>query len=254
MAHRITIHTLHFLKLYLIYCYETTNQLPIVNHVLIINIMKTVAQKQTKRGAPVKNITAELRGDLERFFIQHYKVLMSIEDLEELNYTHMTTILEYLATNIETVYMNNVKQHFVTYVERYINVIADKKARLKEIENSSHDLLDKKIQIAQLCTLLKYIKTDILNLTGSDLLSPFVYHDFIIQTRSLIIPTKKSYKQNSLYYDLQCYPQEYMVGMLRMMKEIEKKNATLMNLFPVRSNSIPKYIKIDTTILHRLIY
>ena len=42
---------------------------------------------------------------------------------EELDYTHMNTILDYLTIDILIMYENNIKEHFVEYLERYVNVI-----------------------------------------------------------------------------------------------------------------------------------
>jgi len=35
----------------------------------------------------------------------------------------MNTILDYLTIDILTMYENNIKQHYIKYVERYVNVI-----------------------------------------------------------------------------------------------------------------------------------
>ena len=44
-----------------------------------------------------------------------------------LEYTHMNTILDYLSISIITDYENNIKCHYVEYIERYVNVIWKKK-------------------------------------------------------------------------------------------------------------------------------
>jgi hypothetical protein len=215
--------------------------------------MKTLAPKQTQRGRPAKDETNRLKEQLRIFYTQHYQPLVNTEDMVDLNYEHMNHILAYMATSIETTYLNNVKQHFVTYVERYINVISDKKLKLEAINsNSNLTTSQKKDHVSQLCNLLRYLKTDILSLT-STLISPPLYHEFILQTRTAILPHKNSYEHNSIYYDLECHPQEYLVGMFRMMQKIENIGASIMNLFPLRTSIIPKYIKIDTTTLVHLL-
>jgi transposase len=252
MAHRISIHTLQFLKLYVLHSYETTHQLPNIDRSLIINVMKTLAPKQTKVGRPPKDETIELKEKLHQFYIQHYRSLMTDEDAMSLSYERMTMILEYLVTNVETAYFNNVKQHFITCVERYINVVAEKITRVNAINNSNLSMSEKKDQIAKLCRLLRDLKTDILSL-NSELRSPILYHDFILQTRVAILPNKGSYQNNSIHYDLQCYPQEYLLGMFRMIQTMEAKGVSIMNLFPLRTSIIPKYIRIDTAILVNLL-
>ena len=253
MAHRITIHTLQFLKLYLLYSYQTTQELPLVNHDLIINIMKTLAPKQTQRGRPPKPQTAEMKEKLHIFFRSHYQPLMTAED-PPLSYKHMNQILEYMAITIETMYLNNIKQHFVTCVERYINLFFHKQVELEKIRKSNLPSNEQKAQITQLSRFLRDIKTDILDITKPQLSSNPKYHDLIWRIRAAILPNKNSYQQNSVYYDLQCHPEQYLRGMFLMILEMETHGASVMNLFPLRTSIIPKYIKIDTaTLVHLLL-
>ena len=42
---------------------------------------------------------------------------------DELDYTHMNTILDYLTIDIITMYENNIKEHFIEYLERYVNIM-----------------------------------------------------------------------------------------------------------------------------------
>ena len=250
-AHRIAIHTLQFLKLYLINSFDTAQNIPTVNHALIINIMKTLAPKQTKRGRRPKDTTIELKTQLDAFYRQYYQSTMAIE--ASLSYEHMNTILDYMAITIETGYLNNIKQHFVSTVERYVNVCFDKKSRVESVKaDLSLDSAAKKAQMAKLSTLLRHIKTDILSLNPI-LSSPSQYHSFILQTRSNILPLKTSYDKNSVYYDLQAHPQDYLSGMFRMLRYIESHGVSIINLFPLRTSMIPKYIKIDTTTLVHLL-
>ena len=256
MAHRISIHTLHFLKLYLLHTFEMSHQLPNVDHSLVLNIMKTLAPKQTLRGRPPNIETIELKVQLQAFYLEYYQPLMALaeplSEMTRLNYEHMGTILEYMTTNVQTVYLNNIKQHFITCVERYINVISQKKSKLLAIKNSSLSSIQKKDQTTELCRILRDLKTDILSL-NSKLISSPAYHEFISQTRAAILPNKSCYDHNSVYYDLQCHPEQYLLGMFKMIREIEAKDASIMNLFPLRTSIVPKYIKIDTTSLVSLL-
>lgn len=42
--------------------------------------------------------------------------------LGEPSYRYMSTVLNYLSTNVIAMYENNIKQNYVEYVERYVNV------------------------------------------------------------------------------------------------------------------------------------
>ena len=78
------------------------------------------------------------------------------------------------------------------------------------------------------------------------------YHKQVENTKKYIIPDKK-FKKDSLYYDLQCSPQDYFSQMIFMMKEVEKEGYTIHNVFPSRMEIIPKHIKLDTTTLVNLL-
>ena len=46
----------------------------------------------------------------------------------------MNTILDYLTIDILTMYENNIKLHYVEYVERYVNVVWKKKLLKEKIK------------------------------------------------------------------------------------------------------------------------
>jgi len=54
---------------------------------------------------------------------------------EELDYTHINTILDYLTIDIITMYENNIKEHFIEYLERYVNIVWKKKYLTQKIKN-----------------------------------------------------------------------------------------------------------------------
>ena len=72
-SNKIVIHTLQFLKLYLLDYYENNNQtLPVVSKELINNSMKVVCGEKTeKRGKPAKNETIEMKDILTTFYNHH---------------------------------------------------------------------------------------------------------------------------------------------------------------------------------------
>ena len=49
----------------------------------------------------------------------------------------MNTILDYLTIDILTMYENNIKQHYIEYVERYVNVVWERKFMIKNVSGES---------------------------------------------------------------------------------------------------------------------
>jgi len=76
-----------------------------------------------------------------------------------------------------------------------------------------------------------------------------MYHKWINQQKQFITPNKASYKKNSIVYDLMCSPMDYFPCMIKMMKQVEKEEQTISNVFPMQNEVIPKHIRLDTTTL-----
>ena len=248
-ANKIVINTLQFMKLYCLKQYHETKTIPKINEDFINAVMKTLCV-ETSTGRPPSKKIQELKKKLKDFYDEDFSELTT---KEELDYQHMNTILDYLATDILTMYENNIKQHFVEYIERYVNVVWEKKFMISKIRKLKLSKKQKDERISHLCGELRKIKYDILNIENNEYKSKSFYHDWINSMKKNIIPNKTKFEKDNLYYDLQCSPQDYLPCMIFMMKEIEIQYKTIFNIFPLRSDIIPKHIKIDTTtIVHML--
>ena len=76
----------------------------------------------------------------------------------ELNYRNMSTVLEYLAIDVITMYETNIKQHFVEYVERFVNVSWEKKALVALIKKQPKTTARRQAATSSLCTQLRRIQ------------------------------------------------------------------------------------------------
>lgn len=244
-AHKIVIHTLQFIKLYLLDHYQTHNSLPIIDEKFINSCMKILCISKNV-GRPPKEETKTLKDKLKYFYDKHYKHL---RQNEQLDYTHMNAILNYLTTDILTMYENNIKQHYVEYVERYVNIVWRKKEIVRLIRKVKKTKRERITSIYKLCSQLRKIKNDLLNVSDNEYGSNKIYHKWISEQKKNIIPNKSSFQKDNLFYDLQCCPQDYLIPMIHMMKEIESSEYSIYNVFPLRNEIIPKHIRIDTTTL-----
>ena len=147
----------------------------------------------------------------------------------------MNTILDYLTIDILTMYENNIKQHYIEYVERYVNVIWKRKFLTNQIRKIKKTKKDKDTAVRKLNTQLRKIKSDLLNIENTTYKSKSFYHKWIREQHKLIVPNKVKFKKNNLYYDLQCNPQDYFRCMIFMMKEVEKQGYKTTNPFPMRN-------------------
>jgi len=246
-CNKIVINVLLFMKLYLLDYYKTQKVLPIIDKVFINSCMKILCNEKPQ-GRPPKKEIKELKDTLTAFYTKEFQPLIQNEPLE---YTHMNTILDYLTIDILTMYENNIKLHFVEYVERYVNVVWKKKFLVSKIRKMNICKKEKDTRINKLCNQLRKIKNDLLNIETTAYKSHPSYHKWITEQKQNILPIK-TFKKN-VYYDLQCSPMDYFPCMIKMMKQVEEEAQTICNVFPMRNEIIPKHIRLDTTTLVHLL-
>ena len=189
LANRIMTHTLQFIKLYLIHCYDEVKPLPKLDRPFITAVMKTLCET-TASGRPPKAETVELKAHLSDFHRVHYQPSMQ----DTLNYRHMNTVLDYMSTEIITMYENNIKQRFCSYVERFVNISKQKKERIEAIKTSNDTKEKKKEMINLLCRELRKVKNDLLSANGLKT-SGAEYHLWIDEQISKIMPQRSLKKE-----------------------------------------------------------
>jgi hypothetical protein len=251
-SNKIVIHTLQFLKLYLLDYYENNNQtLPTISKELISNSMKVVCGEKTeKRGKPPKKETIEMKDKLTTFYNQHY---LPFTQNESIVYTGLSNVMEYITEDVITMYENNIQLHYVEYVERYVNVVWKKKLIVNKIRELGKTKMERDARIRTLCADLRKIKNDLLNVDDKPYQSNHHYHKWITQQKQHILPPKTKYEKNNVMYDLKCKTMEYFPCMIYMMKQVENNGESVNNVFPLRTEITPKYIRLDTTTLVNLL-
>ncbi len=241
--------TLMFMKLYLLDYFEKNNSLPTIDRLFVNSCMKIMC-KEAINGRPPKKEVRELKDKLLAFYNTDFKPFIQEETLD---YTHLNNVLEYLTISLMTMYENNIKMHYVEYVERYINVVWKKKDIIRQIKEEYTDTTIQTNLINEFCRQLRKLKLDILDVSNV-YKSDEKYHSWIKEVKAYITPNKQKYQKDNLYYDLQCTPQDYLPCMIRMMKEVEKEGVMIYNVFPMRNDVIPHSIKLDTTTLVNLLF
>jgi len=251
-SNKIVIHTLQFLKLYLLDYYENNNNtLPVISKELINNSMKVVCgEKNEKRGKPPNIETIEMKDKLTTFYNDHY---LPLTQNDPIDYAGLNTTLDYLKEDVITMYETNIQLHYVEYVERYVNVVWKKKMIVNKIRKLGKTKMERDARIRTLCSDLRKIKNDLLNVDDKPYQSNHHYHKWITRQKHHILPPKTKYEKNSVMYDLKCKPMDYLPCMIFMMKQVENDGECVNNVFPLRTEITPKYIRLDTTTLVNLL-
>ena len=246
---KIVSNSMMFLKLYLIH---NKNDSPVVTVEFVDTIFKTVCQ-QTSIGRPPSADMKVLRTKLSAFYDEHFAPLLP-QNEPALRYTHLNTVLDYEAVKLVTVFENNIKQHYVEYVESYVNAVWQKTHMIECIRRLRKTKSERETAIRKMMRTLRCIKTDLLNVGTEPFTSHPSYHEWIRINKAFVLPAKTNYTKDLLYYDIQCSPQDYFPAMMRItsyIETVEKKNRSVC---PLRRSVIPKHITLDTTTLVHLMY
>ena len=204
-------------------------------------------------GRPPKQEIVQLKNELTKFYKTHYLPLCPDNKIESLDYRHLNTVLDYETNSIFTDYQNHIKEHFLDFFNRYLNVITDSAEMIKKIkENKLLDKDEQKEQIKKHRKELRDLKDDILGLNSTYKSSD--KYKKLIQTQKNFLFSKDKYEKDSILYDLQCHPLDYLKSLIKMSIEIEKRGEKTFNVFPLRTTLTPKHIIIDTTTVVHLLF
>ena len=218
----LVIHTYQFIRLYLITLYSEEKSFPQLDDDFV-NYCTRALGFFTREKARKNN---QLMDSLADFYEKEYKPLVSHNPTD---LSGKTQLRRYLSTEIITCMSNNVQEHFEDHFRRFVNLTlvgVDKSAMNKmkhqlmmfdQASNSSENLIEQNI-----INCWKKVH---------------LVHLFPICV------------QKSVYYDLKRSPLDFLKGMLYMNKILEASNHKLFQPLPLRTDVIPKHIRLDTVCL-----
>jgi hypothetical protein len=213
----LMIHSYQFIRLYMLHCYSNKITLPEMDTTFILYCMKTLGTR-SNQGVKCKN--TELLEILEHFYTTEYQPIVNHE---KTNLKNTTFLLPYLATQIHTSLSNNVQEHFIQHLLRFINVTTSK---------ITHDK-----------TVLFKFKHQMISV---DTETNELFNEWKMTHLSHILPANIT---KSVYYDVKLCPFDYLPGMLYMNEILEREENKLFQPLPLRNNIIPKHIIFDTASL-----
>jgi hypothetical protein len=119
-----------------------------------VNTVLKVSCLDPARERKASDETQTIKATLRRFYDEHYKEYVH----EPVSYTHLNTAIDYMAEKIITMYENNIKQHFIEYVERFVNVVWDKKGMIEILKTEPNS----EREIRANCVELRKVKMDLM--------------------------------------------------------------------------------------------
>jgi len=242
-VNKIIIHTLNFVKLYYLHNFNNENIITI-NAKIFNLIMKIMCLKDNRGKKPSKG-TLDLMIPLREFYETNYKKYVINE---KLTYTHLNTVLDYESISILTMFENHIKNNFSTFLNKYINKIVKKKEHEIKIKRLS---LNKKEDMKIYKKEIRRLKADLLN---SEDKCDIKYNNLKKIIRYTIFPWILTNNNKSIIYNVHVNPLNFLPTLIRMSIQLENRNESPINCFPLRKNIKPKYIKLDTTTIIHLLF
>lgn len=226
----IVIETYQFIRLFCLTKYAEEKEekkvpLPTLDEKFIIYCLKAMG-KRGKCGRKPQN--ESMQAELDTFYIDEFKPLLAHDDKFELrNYSYL---LPYLATQMHTAIHNNLKEHFVTRLLRFINMTT-------RVYDEDLDKVDARKARRELKDAI--FKND-------ESLVPARYREWYTKHRMGIAPSEWAI---SLPYDVKANPERYLGNSFYMNGVLEKMECKLFQPLSLRTSIVPHYITIDTASL-----
>lgn len=227
-VHKMTAHVYQLIRLYFLNCYNdpTNVKEPMIVDERFIDLCFRIFKKRKERSNQFKN---QLHNELNELANKDYKCLNYSGDIDCKNLSH---ILKYSATEIVTSINNNIQAHFQKYIKKMIkHQLGDNKF----IKNEKHDR-----------TILSLVLSDIIN-NNEELLTPIEYQKHVLEIRDNVLVNKQ--------YDIQQIneqPQKCLKGMIYICKYLEQNKIKKYQFCPLRTEYVPKHIKLDSAALVEL--
>ena len=251
-TNKIVVHSYQFLKLFLIHLYDNNQNFPVIDKEYLCDIFKVLTVRNCGSGGYTdKNMPEQLRM-LTDFYNNVYS--KTIFNNEIIYYDKLSYILAYEAIDMITNINNNIQEHFIKHLYKYVNIVFDIKNKSHEITKNNKNKQIRKELHKQLYDEISKVKKDLISF--EDFTSDNKYHDWIKQERIKLFPNKTSFQENSIFYEIKSNTQYFLGSMFYISNTLEKinilrlkneeKQIRLFNVLPLRTNIISKNILIDT--------
>jgi hypothetical protein len=240
--------------MYLLHLYERDEVFPEIDKQFIDMIMRVICERRTIGGRKNKSDTQDMLEELRKFNVNVYK--NCVNENEIMYSDNIRQVLAYECTDIVKNLENNISEHYVQYISKFVNAKFDVYKKREIIDKLEVSVAVKKAEKKKIYRMFKNVVDDMLN-TRNEKKSDMMFHKFIDEFKNLITPNKKKYLKDSIVYDVCAKPFDYlkcMIYMNRCIEDIDNEtgNLKLFNVIPLRTSIVPKNITLDTAALVRV--
>lgn len=226
-----------FLRAYILYQFETTNNIPIINANLLRCILNVITYNSSKAGPKIR-INIDLINNLTLFYNKYIESTHKKKNINNLSH-----IFGYKITDIITNIHNNIWMHFEKHIKNFIKFVykTNNIEYTKQCISTTYNILNLGKLPNPKNTNYEYINK-IINKIKKNILP-----------QNIIITEDKP-----LMYYVKSNPIDFMLSLIKMNNIIEKYNNNdikkenihkLYQWLPRKASYIPEYIAIDTCII-----
>lgn len=222
----IVTETYQFIRLFCLDKFRRNEPMPSLDEKFILYCIKATG-KRDNRGKKAEN--EELQKELEDFYTVEFQPLLAHKEKHDLR--NFTYLLPYLATQMHTGLHNNLKEHFITRLLRFIN---------------------KTVSIYEECLSKEEVKKDrklLKDALFANEVVPDRYSKWSDEHRKHLLPASW---EVSLPYDVKVSPAKYLIHSFYMNSVLEAQGFKLFQPMSLRNNIVPHYITLDTACLINL--
>ena len=238
-THLIVFHLYNFIKLFYLHLINLNYRIfPTLNVQFIQNIINIITYKKEKQGSKI--LSNHQTDVLNAFYQFHYRPLLENSDI--ICRDKLKHVLYYEGQDIIKNISTNIREHFFSHLKFFIRVRFKFHLKIDKIKSSKKlKGKDKHKQYSKIYDTINNIFFDIINITDDDFQSNEKYHIDIKQFRKDFIPIKEKYGKNSVLYDIQAKPLDYIVQMIMINRKLEIINQfTILDTEgKIKSKSIP---------------
>mgnify|MGYP000946966194 CR=1 FL=1 len=117
--------------------FHNNQPFPTLDKEFICDIFKVITKRKCNSGGYRDDNMPEQLKTLTTFYKEHYS--KTIIDGETLYYDKLSYILAYEAIDMITNINNNIQEHFIDHLNKYVNIIFDVKKQRDEITKTNKD-------------------------------------------------------------------------------------------------------------------
>ena len=178
-TNKIVIHAYQFIKLYCIFLYDNELKFPVIDKEFICDVFKVLTIRRCGSGGYTENNMPEQLQELTEFYREHYS--NTISNNETIYYDKLSYVLPYEAIDMITNINNNIKEHFIDHLNKYVNIVFSIKEKSAKITTENKDKIIRKQLHKQLYDEIGKVKKDLMHF--GHLTSDEKYHKWIIEER-----------------------------------------------------------------------